>query len=67
MDNLQYICDDAGQTLAVVVPIEIWRDIIAKNETAYLLSNPTMKERLLTAKNRETGISLDEACEKLGI
>lgn len=67
MTNFQYLCDDQGETLAVVVPIEIWRNIVAQDETAYLLSSPTMKDRLLAAKNRDTGISLDEACEKLGI
>lgn len=66
-NDLQYICDQAGQTLAVVVPIALWQEMIANNETAYLLSSPVMKERLLAAKNRQTGISLEAACEKLGI
>ena len=67
MDNLQYICDDTGQTLAVVVPIQVWQDLMADNETAYLLSSDAMKQRLFAAKNRTTGISLDAAREKLGI
>ncbi len=64
---LQYIHDSEGQTVAVIVPITIWQEIMTERETAYLLSSPTMKERLLTAKNRQNGISLEEACEKLGI
>jgi PHD/YefM family antitoxin component YafN of YafNO toxin-antitoxin module len=67
INTMQYICDAAGQKIAVVVPIDLWQEIMSEKETAYLLSNPTMKERLLTAKNRQNGISLEEACEKLGI
>lgn len=65
--TMQYICDESGQKIAVVVPIDLWQEIISEKETAYLLSSPTMRERLLTAKNRQNGISLEEACEKLGI
>jgi len=64
---LQYICDSEGQTVSVVVPIAIWQEIMAERETAYLLSSSVMKARLLTARKREDGISLEAACEKLGI
>jgi PHD/YefM family antitoxin component YafN of YafNO toxin-antitoxin module len=64
---LQYICDSDGQTVSVVVPIAMWQEIMAERETAYLLSSPAMKARLLTAKKRQDGISLEAACEKLGI
>ena len=68
MNNaLQYICDSEGQTLSVVVPIALWQEITAERETAYLLSSPAMKARLLTARKRRDGISLELACEKLGI
>jgi PHD/YefM family antitoxin component YafN of YafNO toxin-antitoxin module len=67
INTMQYICDAAGQKVAVVVPIDLWQEIMSEKETAYLLSSPTMRERLLTAKNRQNGISLEEACEKLGI
>ncbi|MBD2175976.1 prevent-host-death protein [Pseudanabaena sp. FACHB-1998] len=64
---LQYICDSEGQTVSVVVPISFWREIMAERETAYLLSSPAMKKRLLSARKRQDGISLESACEKLGI
>ena len=68
MNNaLQYICDSEGQTVSVVVPIALWQEIMAERETAYLLSSPAMKERLLTARKRQDGLSLEEACEKLCI
>ena len=66
-NTMEYICDAAGQKVAVIVPIDLWQELMSEKETAYLLSNPTMKERLLTAKNRQNGISLEVACEKLGI
>lgn len=67
LNTMQYICDEAGQKVAVVVPIDLWQEIMSEKETAYLFSSPTMRERLLTAKNRQNGISLEAACEKLGI
>lgn len=65
--DVQYVSDSEGQTTAVLVPIELWRDIASERETAYLLSSPMMKERLLKARARETGYSLDEVRSKLGI
>ena len=66
-NTLQYICDSEGQTISVVVPIAMWQEIMAERETAYLLSSPAMKARLLTARKRQDGISLEAACEELGI
>ncbi len=65
--NIQYVSDDQGNPVSVIVPIELWREIESERETAYLLKSEEMKRRLLEAKNREDGISLEEACEKLGI
>ncbi len=65
--DIKYVSDEKGQIVEVVVPIDLWRDIESERETAYLLKSPTMKHRLLDAKNRQDGISLEEACEKLGI
>ena len=65
--RIQYVSDEKGDTTGVIVPIELWREIEAARETAYLLSSETMKRRLLDAKNRQDGIPFEEACEKLGI
>ncbi len=65
--EIQYISDAEGQDIGVIVPIELWREIASERETAYLLSSETMKRRLLAAKERTSGISLEDACEKLGI
>ena len=65
--EIQYVADEDGNTVAAIVPIELWREIESERETAYLLKSENMKRRLLEAKNRHEGISLDEACEKLGI
>jgi hypothetical protein len=43
------------------------REMESERETAYLLKSETMKRRLLEAKERQHGISLEEACEKLGV
>ena len=65
--QIQYVSDEAGHTISVIVPIELWREIEAERETAYLLRSETMKQRLLEAKNRQSGVPFEEACEKLGI
>ena len=65
--EIQYVSDESGNTVAAIVPIELWREIESERETAYLLKSENMKRRLVEAQNRLEGISLDEACEKLGI
>ena len=65
--EIQYVADEHGNTVAAIVPIELWREIESERETAYLLKSENMKRRLLEAKNRDEGISFDEAREKLGI
>ena len=67
MPEIQYGSDESGQPTAVIVPIELWREIESEKETAYLLKSENMKRRLLEAKTRKTGIPFEEAVEKLGI
>ena len=67
MTDIQYISDESGNPTAVIVPIELWREIESEKETAYLLKSVKMKERLLEAKDRQRGIPFEEALEKLGI
>jgi PHD/YefM family antitoxin component YafN of YafNO toxin-antitoxin module len=65
--DLQYISDESGNATAVIVPIELWREIESEKETAYLLKSEEMKHPLLEAKNRQTAIPFEDAREKLGI
>ena len=73
--EIQYVSDKGGNPVGVVVPIELWREIESEKETAYLpreisltiSRGENMKRCLLEAKERQEGISFDEACEKLGI
>jgi hypothetical protein len=67
MTDIQYISDESGNPTAVIVPIELWREIESEKETAYLLKSETMKRRLLEAKERQPGIPFEEALEKLRI
>jgi len=67
MADIQYISDENGNPVGVIVPIDLWREIESERETAYLLKSEAMKRRLLEAKEREEGIPFDEAIEKLGI
>ncbi len=65
--EIQYVSNQEGKPVAVIVPIDLWNEIESERETAYLLKSETMKQRLLAAKNRQMGMSLEEVCEKLGI
>ncbi len=65
--EVQFVSDADGNAVGVIVPIELWREIESARETAYLLASSTMKQRLLEAKERKEGISLDDARAKFGI
>jgi hypothetical protein len=62
---IQYVSDEQGKAIAVIVPIELWREIASERETAYLLRSETMKRHLLEARQRQDGIAFEEACESL--
>ncbi len=65
--NVQYILDERGKNTAVIVPIKIWHDMVAENETAYLLKSENMRKRLLDAMSRRETIPFEVVREKLGI
>ena len=65
--DIQIVSNEAGEPTAVIVPIELWREIASERETAYLLRSEAMKQRLLTAAQRQDGLSLDTVIEKLGM
>jgi hypothetical protein len=65
--HVQYVNDEKGATVSVLVPIELWREIESERETAYLLKSETMKKRLLDAKKRKSGLTREQVREKLGI
>ncbi len=65
--NIQYVSDEKGKTTAVIVPIELWRELVSERETAYLLKSEAMKKRLLEAQERQEGIPFEIVREKLGV
>ena len=65
--DIQIVSNEAGEPIAVIVPIELWREIASERETAYLLRSEAMKQRLLAAAQRRAGLSLDTVIEKLGM
>ena len=65
--GFQYITDSDGEQVSVVIPIAAWRDISSELETAYLLSSPAMKKRLLEARERTGGMSLEEVRAQLDL
>jgi prevent-host-death family protein len=65
--DIQIVSNEAGEPTAVIVPIELWREIASERETAYLLKSEAMKQRLLAATQRRDGLSIEAVVEKLGI
>ena len=65
--DIQIVSNEAGEPTAVIIPIELWREITSERETAYLLKSETMKQRLLAAARREGGLSIEAVVEQLGI
>ena len=65
--NIQYVSYEDGHTTSVIVPIELWREITSERETVYLLKSEAMKNRLLEARNRQSGVPFGVVREKLGI
>lgn len=65
--QIQYVSDEEGQPVSVIVPIQLWREITSERETAYLLKSEKMQKRLLEAKERSGGLSLDDVRIQLGI
>ena len=65
--QIQYVSDENGHAVGVIVPIDLWREIESERETAHLLKSEAMKRRLLEARDRTGGISLEEARAQLGI
>jgi antitoxin (DNA-binding transcriptional repressor) of toxin-antitoxin stability system len=73
--GIQYIVNEAGEPVAVVVPIKEWRELLDKlhaagperNDTESLLSSPAMKERLLAARQSGERISWEEVKGALGL
>jgi PHD/YefM family antitoxin component YafN of YafNO toxin-antitoxin module len=65
--EVQYVSDEDGKAVGVIVPIDLWREIESERETAYLLKSPKMKQRLLEARTRTDGVPLEEAREKLAV
>jgi len=64
---VQIVSDSNGKATGVIVPIELWREISAERETAYLLKSEGMMSRLRTAIQSPDGIRLKEVKAKLGI
>jgi PHD/YefM family antitoxin component YafN of YafNO toxin-antitoxin module len=65
--GIQYVSDENGQPVSVIVPISLWREMESEKETAHLLKSHAMRRRLLEAKERQSGIPFEAALEKLGI
>jgi hypothetical protein len=65
--HIQYVTDETGEPTGVIVPINLWREIVAETETAHLLKSEPMRQRLLAALGRHEGIPFEVVRAKLGV
>lgn len=65
--RIQFVLDEDGNSAAVIMPIELWRQIESDKETAYLRRSKHRRQLLLYAKKRRKGIPIEEVREKLKI
>ena len=65
--KLQYVSDEKGEPVSVIVPIDLWREISSARETARLLDNPPMREKLLRSLAEPDVVSFEEVCAKFGV
>jgi antitoxin YefM len=65
--ELQLVSDEGGKVTAVVVPIEVWRDIASQIETNHLLKSAAMTRRVMEALQSSESIPLDAALARTGI
>jgi antitoxin YefM len=63
-DEIQLVSNEEGVTTAVIVPIDLWREIESERETVYLLKSKEMVTRLIEAKARTGGMSLEDVLAK---
>ncbi|OQW90937.1 MAG: prevent-host-death protein [Thiotrichaceae bacterium IS1] len=67
LTEIQYLSDVEGNPTGVLVPLALWQELISEQETAYLLNNPAMRQRLCEARQSTQGIPFEVVREKLGI
>jgi PHD/YefM family antitoxin component YafN of YafNO toxin-antitoxin module len=65
--EIQIVSNQSGEPTAVIVPIEMWREIESERETDYLLKSENMKRRLLASLASSENIPFEAALEKLGV
>ncbi|MFQ4137877.1 prevent-host-death protein [Nodosilinea sp. PGN35] len=65
--QVQYVSDDQGEVTGVILSIQLWRELLSELETQHLLKSETMRQRLLDARKRSTGVAFDTAIAELGL
>ena len=65
--EVQTVSDSEGRPIGVFVPIDVWRDIESELETAFVLRSDAMRTRLLAAKERSGGFTLEEVRAQLDL
>lgn len=65
--EVQFVANDHGDVTGVIVPIALWREVMAELETHHLLKSEAMKARLLEARAHTGGLDLGEVLGQLGL
>ena len=65
--QVRYISDDHGEVTDVILPIQLWQDILSELKTQHLRKSDTMWRRLLEAKQRTQGVDFEVVVNQLGL
>lgn len=65
--QVQFVLNNEGVPVSVIVPIEVWHSLASEKETSHLLKSNAMTKRLRSARKRTTSVSLEDVRAKLGI
>ncbi|MBE2186947.1 MAG: prevent-host-death protein [Rhodothermales bacterium] len=67
LTNVQIVTNEDGEQTAVLVPIDVWREVESWLETAHLLRSDAMRERLLAARASTMRIPMNEVAREFGV
>ena len=64
-DKLSVVSDASGKPTAVMVPIDVWRQIESELETQYVLNDSVLIQRIRAARDANDFTPLEQVREQL--
>jgi hypothetical protein len=65
--EIAYVSDAEGNTVGVIVPMELWREIESERGNRLLVEERNDEAAVAGGEGATGGTSLEEACAELGV